>query len=164
MLDPARRRSFENVFADIKATTAIALLESSQTLTVAKITLSIPDLALKPDACYDSSSSDLVIGSSTVKLRAFDAPGPANVAWLSDLCVDLRLSSLTIYSGPLTNVPHLISRCSTTGGGGGGGATDDLSLFIDFRQRGEEGLRDKVRYCGRIKFPIGRQVELDRCC
>ncbi|KAL3827405.1 hypothetical protein ACHAXA_003139, partial [Cyclostephanos tholiformis] len=124
-----------SVLVDIKATTAIASLESSQTLTVAKIALSIPDLALKPDACYDLSSSDLVIGSSTIKLRAFDAPGPANAAWLSDLCVDSRLSSLTIYIGPLTNVPHLISRCSMTTGGGGGGATDNLSLFIDFRLR-----------------------------
>ncbi|KAL3809652.1 hypothetical protein ACHAXA_000335 [Cyclostephanos tholiformis] len=146
MLNAARRHSSENVFTDIEATTAIASLESSQTLTVAKIASSIPNLALKPDACYDSSSSDLVIGSSTVKLRTFDALGPANVAWLSDLCVDSRLSSLTIYSGPLTNVPHLISRCLTMTGGGGGGATDDLSLFIDFRPRlyGAYEMRDPI--------------------
>jgi hypothetical protein len=117
--------------ADVDAYTSIAMLESSQTLSVSKIASSIPDLALKPDASYDSSS-DFVIGSTSsnrVKLGASDAPGPANVAWLSDLCVESRLSSLTIYSGPLTNVPHLISRCSIDE------STGDLSLFVDFRPR-----------------------------
>ena len=72
-----------------------------------------------------------------VKLDASDAPGPANVAWFSDLCVDETFSSLTVYNGPLSDVPHLVSRCVVTDGG-------ELEFFLDFRPRayGAYDLRD----------------------
>ena len=40
----------------------------------------------------------------------FDAPGQPNVAWISSLEVPGAVSSLTVFSGPLTDVPHLLSR------------------------------------------------------
>ncbi|KAL9182506.1 hypothetical protein ACHAXT_013158 [Thalassiosira profunda] len=109
---------------DVDAASAIATLEASQTKMVADIAAAIPDLAVKPDA---SISGDFSIGGGAVKLDASDAPGPANVAWLSDLCVDGLLSSLTIYNGPLTDVPHLISRCAVKDG--------EVKFFLDFRPR-----------------------------
>lgn len=120
-------------YDDIEASTAIAKLEASQALSVARIASSIPDLSLKPDASYDTSSGFVVGDDCRVKLGASDAPGPANVAWLSDLCVDSRLSSLTAYNGPLTSVPHLISRCAVSVGDDG--AAKRLNLFLDFRPR-----------------------------
>eukprot|EP00584_Thalassiosira_punctigera_P016655 CAMPEP_0172552688 /NCGR_PEP_ID=MMETSP1067-20121228/46894_1 /TAXON_ID=265564 ORGANISM="Thalassiosira punctigera, Strain Tpunct2005C2" /NCGR_SAMPLE_ID=MMETSP1067 /ASSEMBLY_ACC=CAM_ASM_000444 /LENGTH=411 /DNA_ID=CAMNT_0013340731 /DNA_START=79 /DNA_END=1317 /DNA_ORIENTATION=+ len=121
---------------DVDAASAIAALEASQTLTVANIASSIPDLTLKPDASHSPSTSDFTVAGHPVKLDASDAPGPANVAWLSDLCIDSTLSSLTIYNGPLSDVPHLISRCAVT--------DDALNFFLDFRPRayGAYDLRD----------------------
>lgn len=113
-------------FTDIEASSAISMIETSQGITVEKIAKSIPDLALKPDASQTFVLSD---SGCRVKLDASDAPGPANIAWLSDLCVESRLSSLTAYCGPLTNVPHLISRCSILPDG------KTINLFIDFRPR-----------------------------
>ena len=112
-------------------------MEASQTQFVAKIASSIPDLALKPDDSICPATSGFEVAGNPVKLDASDAPGPANVAWLSDLCIDNTLSSLTIFNGPLTDVPHLISRCVVTNG-------DTLNFFLDFRPRayGAYDLRD----------------------
>merc|ERR1719203_1324641 len=110
------------------AVSAIAALEASQTQTVAKIASSIPDLALKPDQSYSpASTSPFTVAGHAVKLDASDAIGNANIAWLSDLCIDETMSSLTVYNGPLTDVPHLISRCAVTDAG--------LNFFLDFRPR-----------------------------
>jgi hypothetical protein len=105
---------------------AISMMETSQGITVGKIAKSIPDLAFKPDASQTFMLSD---SGCRVRLDASDAPGPANIAWLSDLCVESRLSSLTAYCGPLTIVPHLISRCSILPDG------KTMNLFVDFRPR-----------------------------
>ncbi|KAL7535748.1 hypothetical protein ACHAWF_005256 [Thalassiosira exigua] len=120
------------------AASAIEALEASQTRIVADIASSISDLAVKPDQSIGPASSGFTVGGNAVKLQASDAPGPANVAWLSDLCVDATLSSLTIFNGPLTDVPHLISRCVVTDDGEG------LDFFLDFRPRayGAYDLRD----------------------
>lgn len=133
MLDATRGRASVAVatvpdgqYTDIEASSAISVMETSQGITVAKIAKSIPDLALKPDASQTFVLSD---SGCRVKLDASDAPGPANIAWLSDLCVESRLSCLTAYCGPLTNVPHLISRCSILPNG------KTMNLFIDFRPR-----------------------------
>lgn len=114
---------------DIDPRSAIAALEASQTLSVANIASAIPDLAVKPDASFCPATSGFTIGGNPVKLDASDAAGPANVAWLSDLCVDCTMSSLTIFNGPLTDVPHIISRCAITN-------DDTLNFFLDFRPRG----------------------------
>jgi hypothetical protein len=108
------------------ASLAISAMEQSQNQLVSLIASSIPDLEKKPDASL--SGSDMIVNGNNVKLEASDAPGPANIAWISDLCIDNTLSSLTIFNGPLTDVPHLISRCVVSNG-------DTLNFFLDFRPR-----------------------------
>jgi len=139
---------------DVDPSSAIASLEASQAKMVAEIASSIPDLAMKDDASYGppTKSGYFTVNGHAVKLDASDAPGPANVAWLSDLCIDETLSSLTIYNGPLADVPHLISRCVITG-------SEELNFFLDFRPRayGAYDLRDAA---GNYPGPdtLGRQA------
>lgn len=105
---------------------AIASLEASQTASVNSIASAIPDLAAKPDQSWAPGS--VSIGGCAATLDARDAPGPANIAWFSSLCIASKQSSLTIFNGPLTDVPHLLSRCAVV---------DDstLSFALDFRPR-----------------------------
>lgn len=134
------------------AVSAIAALEASQTQTVAKIASSIPDLALKPDQSYSpASTSAFTVAGHAVKLDASDAIGNANIAWLSDLCIDETMSSLTVYNGPLTDVPHLISRCAVTDAG--------LNFFLDFRPRAY-GAYDQRDAAGNFPGPdtLGRKA------
>ena len=105
---------------------AIATLQASQAATIDKIASAIPDLAPKPDFTW-TAASDIAVDGSTATLDALDAPGPANIAWIAAVCVDSKLSSLTIFNGPLTDVPHLVSRCAVVG--------DQLQLKLDFRPR-----------------------------
>jgi hypothetical protein len=109
------------------ASAAVSSMAASQASVLSQIAASIPDLAPKPDLSYDASSGFTVNGR-TVSLDARDAPGPANIAWISSLCVDDALSSLTIFNGPLTDVPHLISRCAIRDDG-------QMHFFLDFRPR-----------------------------
>jgi hypothetical protein len=115
-------------FLGATAADAIATLESSQADSVKAIALAIPDLAPKPDFTWNVGDG-VTVGGCSVTLDARDAAGPANVAWFSSLCVDSKLSSLTIFNGPLTDVPNLFSRCAVVGG-------DSLQLTLDFRPRG----------------------------
>lgn len=120
----------------------VTALQTSQTHIMEKIKSSIPDLAVKPDLSVSSSEGFSTIAGNTVKLNAYDAPGSANIAWISDLSIDNIMSSLTIFNGPLTNVPHLISRCVVTPNNGGDNTL--LHFFLDFRPRayGAYDLRD----------------------
>ncbi|KAL3926184.1 MAG: hypothetical protein SGBAC_013574, partial [Bacillariaceae sp.] len=86
---------------------------ASQAASVAKIQAGIPDLAVKPDFTVSESLST----SEAITIDAFDAAGPANVAWIASVSVSDKMSSLTIFNGPLTDVPHLVSRCSVVPGG-----------------------------------------------
>jgi hypothetical protein len=54
-------------------------------------------------------------------------PGPANIAWLASLCVDSKVTSLTIFNGPLTDVPQLVSQCVVVG--------DSLQFKLEFCPR-----------------------------
>ncbi|CAJ1966165.1 unnamed protein product [Cylindrotheca closterium] len=103
---------------------AITTLETSQAASVAKIQAGIPDLAVKPDFTIAESLST----SEAITIDAFDAAGPANVAWIASVSVSDKMSSLTIFNGPLTDVPHLVSRCSVVPGG-------SLHWKLDFRPR-----------------------------
>jgi len=91
------------------------------------ITSKIPDLAKKSDASW-TDDDKIEIGGKLATLDARDAPGPANVAWLSSLKVEDTLSSLTIFNGPLTNVPHLLFRCFVED-------ENTLKFDLDFRPR-----------------------------
>lgn len=115
--------------SSLKATAvdAIATLERSQAASVDSIVSAIPDLSTKPDFTW-TAANGMVVAGCPVTLDARDAPGPANIAWLSSLCVSSKLCSLTIFNGPLTNVPHLVSRVIVSGD-----AT--LQFIVDFRPR-----------------------------
>ena len=112
----------------------IGALASSQSISVREILQNIPDLAPKPSLSWNS----VMIAGCPTSLAAYDAPGSANVAWLADVHVAGKLSSLTIFNGPLTNVPHILSRCIQDG--------TMLHLTIDIRPRayGAYELKDPV--------------------
>jgi len=105
---------------------AIATLTSSQATTVQKIKTTIPDLEAKPDFVW--KGNDVLVDSCPATLDALDAAGPSNVAWLSSLSVESKMSTLQIFNGPLNDVPHLMSRCVVIG-------ADKMRLTIDFRPR-----------------------------
>lgn len=97
---------------------------------LASIRAAIPDLAPKPGASWRPEDGVVICGSpEAATLEAFDAPGKGNVAWLSSLHVPGRLSSLTVLNGPLTDVPHLVTRCVLKPDAG------TLSVFVDWRPR-----------------------------
>lgn len=116
--------------AAVTAADAVTALADAQAATVDRIAAAIPDLGPKPDLSWNAG--DVTIDGRDATLDGRDAAGPANVAWLASATVAGRLSSLTVFNGPLTDVPHLLSRCLVTGDG------DDaaLSLALDFRPRG----------------------------
>ena len=93
-------------------------------------------LALQPkedtaELGFDSFS----VGGCTGKAVGFEAPGAAsNVAWCSGLTMagdDYARSSLTVWVGPLSDVPHLAVSCGVSDGG--------VDLSIDFRPRSAAG-------------------------
>lgn len=125
---PSPRFSVPLSSSSLRATAvdAISALESAQAASVNSIAASIPDLAPKPDFTW-TAADGISVGGSVVTLDARDAPGPANIAWLSSLVVASKLCSLTIFNGPLTDVPHLVSRCTVNG--------DSMHFILDFRPR-----------------------------
>eukprot|EP00591_Stephanopyxis_turris_P008561 CAMPEP_0195518042 /NCGR_PEP_ID=MMETSP0794_2-20130614/12030_1 /TAXON_ID=515487 /ORGANISM="Stephanopyxis turris, Strain CCMP 815" /LENGTH=322 /DNA_ID=CAMNT_0040646941 /DNA_START=82 /DNA_END=1050 /DNA_ORIENTATION=+ len=133
-------------------TDAIAALESSQIESVNSIAASIPDLGLKPDLSW-TSADGVSIGGNAATLDARDAPGPANIAWLGSVCIANSMSSLTIFNGPLTIVPHLLSRCVVHAD------TNTMSFNLDFRPRGY-GAYEMVDAAGNYPGPetLGRDA------
>lgn len=127
---PSKQVTFslqKNTELDATATDAIAALANSQTASVDKIAASIPDLESKPDLSW-TVADNYGIGGQLTTLDGRDAPGRSNVAWLAAVNVANKMSSLTIFNGPLTDVPHLLSRCIVN---------DDntMSFALDFRPR-----------------------------
>ena len=105
----------------------IAILEASQKASVDKIVAAIPDLSAH-DLAWPESAGMTIAGSPAI-MDAYDAPGKANVAWLASVSVKGKMSSLTIFNGPLTDVPHLLSRCCLVDDG------SSLIFSLDFRPR-----------------------------
>uniref|UniRef100_A0A7S2N594 Uncharacterized protein n=1 Tax=Helicotheca tamesis TaxID=374047 RepID=A0A7S2N594_9STRA len=103
---------------------AIGYFDLTQKATVDAIAAAIPDLEVKPDLSWSSAT----VAGQAASLDGRDAPGPANIAWLSSLCVSSKLSALTIFNGPLNDVPHLLSRCFVRDDG-------NLQFDLDFRPR-----------------------------
>mmetsp|Transcript_14041 Transcript_14041/g.17692 ORF Transcript_14041/g.17692 Transcript_14041/m.17692 type:complete len:324 (+) Transcript_14041:128-1099(+) len=151
-LPPQHHRTTILPITQLSATpaSAISTLSTSQATTISTIASAIPDLAPKPALSLDGTT--LIAGSPTT-LDARDAPGPANVAWLAGVTVADKMSSLTIFNGPLTDVPHLLSRAVVVDDG------TSLTLDLDFRPRayGAYELKDaQGNYPGPETF--GRQA------
>jgi hypothetical protein len=109
----------------LQASGPIDVLHQSQSLTIQEITSSIPALNVLSDL-----SGDIGIGISGAQVKGYDAPGSdGNVAWMASVYVPNKLSSLTIFNGPLTNVPHLVSKCCVVDDG------KLMSFTLDFRPR-----------------------------
>lgn len=117
----------------------IATLEASQKQSVDTIAATIPDLSEKPDCTWNGEP----IAGVSATLDARDAPGPANIAWLASVTIPNKLSSLTIFNGPLTDVPHLLSRVAIVN-------DNTLQFTLDFRPRayGAYELKDADGYPG----------------
>mmetsp|Transcript_111615 Transcript_111615/g.322614 ORF Transcript_111615/g.322614 Transcript_111615/m.322614 type:complete len:314 (-) Transcript_111615:34-975(-) len=163
-LAPSQRMAFSQIGSALQATAqdAVGYFDLCQSASVNSIATAIPDLASKPDFTWDASSG-IDVGGAPVSLDARDAPGPANIAWLSSLTVPSRMSSLTIFNGPLTDVPHLVSRVYVTG--------DTMHLILDFRARSygayemrrEDGSYPGPEELGRKSFEYsGARAEFDR--
>ena len=121
----AGRSTASSSILQATATDAIAALDASQVNSVNKIAAAIPDLEMKPSLSWTAET----ISGTPAKLDARDAPGPANVAWLAAVTVPNVMSSLTIFNGPLTDVPHLLSRCIIQQ------STNTMTFALDFRPR-----------------------------
>ena len=125
------QRTFLNVPVETRlsatATDAIAQLEASQAKTLNDIAAAIPDLESKPGLSWGAGAG-VSFNNNPATLDARDAPGNSNIAWLSSLNIANTLSSLTIFNGPLTDVPHLMSRCIVN-------PDNTLTFALDFRPR-----------------------------
>lgn len=132
----------------ITAGDAVATLQASQAGTIDAIAAAIPDLESKPDFSWNAGDGASSLESLSVDAR--DAAGAANVAWLASVGVEDKLSSLTIFNGPLTDVPHFVSRCAVAG--------DSLCFTVDFRPRAY-GAYEMKREDGSYPGPdeLGRQ-------
>jgi len=78
----------------------------------------------------DEGFDSFTIGDAQGTLQAFEAAGKDNVAWCSSLNIagaSQCLSSLTVWCGPLADVPHLCARTVVSDA--------SVDLFIDFRPR-----------------------------
>jgi len=110
------------------ASGSAAALAASQSATVEKLKAA---RALEPkDYPAEQGFDSFSIGDGQGTITAYEAPGKANVAWCSSLNVAgtaLSMSSLTIWCGPLMDVPHLVSRTVVT--------DSSCDLYIDFRPR-----------------------------
>ena len=108
------------------ADAAIASLSASQSSSVDKIASTIgPDLELKPDLSWTAET----VGGAAATLDGREAPGAnGNVAWLANVAIAGKMSSLTIFNGPLTDVPHILSRAVVVDG-------DKIRFTLDIRPR-----------------------------
>jgi len=117
------------------ADAAIATLSASQSSSMDKIASAIgPDLELKPDLSWAAET----VGGAAATLDGREAPGAnGNVAWLANVEIAGKMSSLTIFNGPLTDVPHILSRAVVVDG-------DKIRFTLDIRPRayGAYELRD----------------------
>lgn len=69
------------------------------------------------------------VSGCPARLSGYEAPGSGgNIAWFASMYVSSKLSSLTIFNGPLTNVPHLVSRCHIMN-------PNEMVFALDFRPR-----------------------------
>jgi hypothetical protein len=128
----------------------IATLQASQQVVVDEICASIADLEIKADFCWNAGET---VGGHTATLTAMDAPGAANIAWLANLGITGQQCSLTIFNGPLTDVPHLQSSVALVDNG------SQLHVRLDARPRAY-GAYETVDASGNYPGPdeLGRKA------
>lgn len=125
-LQPARRSSMVAMSASDAAT---AWLPNSLNSVVGGLGLSE-----KPNYAADLGCSSFTVGGSSGSIKSYEGPGAPNVAWCSGFQLqgpELARSSITVYCGPLSDVPHLVASSGVSNGA--------VDLFIDFRVRSECG-------------------------
>jgi len=121
------RRGFADVSMQLAASAA-GTLGGSQAGVVDRIKAA-RNLEVKSYPAEEGFDS-FTIGDAQGTLQAFEAAGKDNVAWCSSLNIagsSQCLSSLTLWCGPLADVPHLCARTSVT--------DSSVDLFVDFRPR-----------------------------
>ena len=124
------------VLACLASTTAFAPRDAAKPLfaaqdaALAKIRASLPLEDKDYPASLGLDAFSTPDGGSGA-LRSWEAPGPANIAWCSDLQIegDTTVASLTVWCAPLKDVPHLVCRTTVT--------PDHVDAFVDFRSRAE---------------------------
>ncbi|KAJ1457295.1 hypothetical protein M885DRAFT_515244 [Pelagophyceae sp. CCMP2097] len=126
---------------------AIAAFAKCNEDTVAKISAALP-IEAKADVSW-LSGDGISIGGKAATVLAYDAPGPANVAWLASTHVQGTLSALTIFNGPLTDVPHLALRAAIVDG--------SIDLRVDWRPRAY-GAYETAKADGEFPDPASREA------
>ena len=119
----------------------------------------IPSLKVRPDFSTDG----ICYGG---RINGYEAPGvEGNVAWMSSVYLPDKVSSLTIFNGPLTNVPHLVSRCCIRGDD-----AQNIYFTLDFspraygayEKRDAEGNYPGPEELGRVAFEYsGNRMEYE---
>ena len=85
-------------------------------------------------------------------MQSWEAPGPANIAWVSDLRIEgpTTVASLTVWCAPLKDVPHLCVRTTAT--------ADAVDVLMDFRPRAAVGYETMLED-GSYPEPDSRNVD-----
>ena len=111
---------------------AAAPLFAAQQAALAKIQAALPlDAKTYPaDLGLDTFTTS---NGGAGAMQSWEAPGPANIAWVSDLRIEgpTTVASLTVWCAPLKDVPHLCVRTTATDAG--------VDVLMDFRPRAAVG-------------------------
>lgn len=97
--------------------------------------------------------SDLKLSSlSTDYVEGYDAPGSSNIAWLANVRVPQAVASITVFHGPLTNVPHIVDRVEFENG--------NLRWYCDVRPRAYGAYETRDATTGEYPGPevLGRKA------
>ena len=111
---------------------AAAPLFAAQQAALAKIQAALPlDAKTYPgDLGLDKFTTS---NGGAGEMQSWEAPGPANIAWVSDLRIEgpTTVASLTVWCAPLKDVPHLCVRTTAT--------EEGVDVLMDFRPRAAVG-------------------------
>ena len=93
------------------------------------LTKVVDTLALLPKEDYaaDYGFDSFALEGKPGTVKSFEGVGAPNVAWCSGLLVDGHRAGITVFCGPLTDVPHLVVSVAADDAG--------IDLYIDFRAR-----------------------------
>ena len=123
---------------------AAAPLFAAQQAALAKIQAALPlDAKTYPaDLGLDTFTTS---NGGAGAMQSWEAPGPANIAWVSDLRIEgpTTVASLTVWCAPLKDVPHLCVRTTATDARATGESRRDVGTDGDGAEegKGEDGAR-----------------------